>query len=127
MNSEHAIDIYITRPEKRVHVHRRRDVTCLSLPPDTSASLLGAAVSEGLAPKESNRFQWVPGDTCPPFSWEEVDCVVVIRQDGKLIVATPYCAWGKAPDIVLARQPKWGALGEAIFQQADYPYTNGLI
>ncbi len=127
MNPEHAVDIYIERPEKCVHIHRRRDATSLSLPPGTSVGLLGAVVSEGLVPKESSGFQWVPMGICLPFSWEQVDCVTVIRRDGKLIVATPFCSWGKAPDIVLARQPKWGVLGEAIFQQADYPYTHGLI
>jgi hypothetical protein len=46
--------------------------------------------------------------------------VVVWRRDNKTVIATPWEAWGKAPDLMLEKRPKYAALGEAVLAQAQY-------
>jgi hypothetical protein len=37
-----------------------------------------------------------------------------------MIVATPFCSWGKAPDIELSELPRLIDIGEAVIAQARF-------
>jgi hypothetical protein len=88
---------------------------------NADAKTLGIAVIEALDPKRSqHQLTWLP--ECAEYTRlsEERMTVVVWRHDHKMIIATPFCSWGKAPNIELSELPQLIDLGNAVIFQAKY-------
>jgi len=118
MNPSHAVDVYVDLTVAEVLVIRRRDFHRWR--GEIDARQLGSVVSEGLDPKRFREVQWQ--SACEAFEQldEGREIVVVWRQNHQTIVGTPFCPWGKAPNIVLDESPRFQELGEAIIAQAKF-------
>ena len=121
MNPEHAIDIYFNYLENTMSFLRRRDDSIFVLKEKLEPKEIGHAAFEGLVPKISNELEWVVIDNNTfHVDWDNVEVVVVWRDNEKTIVATPAANWGKVPDITLKQNPNYIELGEAILKQIAY-------
>ena len=120
MNPEHAVDIYFDFVENEVTFLRRRDSMHLVLKEFNEAKSIGHAAFEAIEPKISNELPWQKTGDNWRIEWDNLDIVVAWRDQGSLVVATPLCGWGKAPDIKVKNQPSYLELGAAIIEQRNY-------
>jgi hypothetical protein len=118
MDPSHAVDIYVDLAASEAMIVRRRDLNWLHGCLD--ARTIASGVSEGLDPKRSHRHVWQSDPGSWDYESEDIQIVVVWRQNHQTIIGTPYCPWGKAPDIVLDESPRFSELGEAIIAQANF-------
>ena len=117
MNPVHAVDVYVDAATLEAAVFRRRDGLWWRSGGGATPHLLGRAVSEALRPGPPAELAWEVTVDGLPVTTDNRQVVVIWRQDHRTIVATPYCDWGRAQDIVLGEMPAHGAMGEAILQQ----------
>ena len=118
MNPSHAVDVYVDLAARDAVVIRRRDLRRWR--GEIDAGMLGSVVREGLDPKRSQRVDWESEREAWEHDNEDREIVVVWRQNHQTVVGTPFCPWGKAPNIVLGESPPFRELGEAIIAQAMY-------
>jgi len=118
MNPSHAVDVYVDLATAEAFVIRRRDLGRWR--GEIDARMLGSVVSEGLDPKRSQRIEWQSEYESREHESEGREIVVVWRQNHQTIVGTPFCPWGKAPNIVLDESPRFQELGEAVIAQAKF-------
>ncbi|WP_223671311.1 hypothetical protein [Kangiella shandongensis] len=120
MNPDHAVDIYSNYVTGEITFIRRRDDSLYLLHSAADRKEIGAAASEAIEPKISGGLPWskIPEDWF--VEWDQLDVVVAWRDGGQLVIATPFCHWGKAPDILINNQPSHLDFGTAIVQQINY-------
>ena len=120
MNLEHAVDIYSNFITGEISFIRRRDNSEYVLSKASDNKVIGHAAFEGIEPKISNELPWEAVDKNWNIDWDQIDIVVVWRDEGEMVVATPICNWGKAPDIKLKNHPSYIEIGDAINKQLIY-------
>ena len=120
MNPEHAIDIYSNFVTGKITFIRRRDSSEYIMSEAINAKKIGHAAFEGIAPKISNKLPWVKIDDNWCIEWDYLDVAVAWRDSESMIIATPICDWGKAPDIKIDKEPTYTELGNAIIKQLEY-------
>ena len=118
MNPSDAVDVYVDLSTAEASVVRRRDLRRWHGEIDTR--LIGSVVSEGLDPKRSEEVVWQSDYVVREHEGNGREIVVVWRQNHQTIVGTPFCPWGKAPNIILDESPRFRELGEAIIAQAKF-------
>lgn len=118
MNPSHAVDVYVDLATEEVLVIRCRDWGRWRGQIDIR--LLGSVVSEGLDPKCLRQVDWQSECEAGEDESDGREIVVVWRQNHQPIVGTPFCSWGKAPNIILEKTPQFRKLGEAIIAQARF-------
>ena len=117
MNPAHAVDVYVDSTTLEAAIFRRRDRLWWWSGGGASPDLLGRAVSEALRPGPPAGLVWEPAVDGLAVTTDNRQIVVVWRQDHRTVIGTPYCDWGKAPDIVLGETPAHRALGAAVLEQ----------
>ena len=120
MNPDHAVDIYIDAVTLDATVFRRRDSHWWHSGGAIDDALLGLAIKEAIDPKTSHRLAW--DKHCDSYMQlvETRQIVVVWRQDHGILIGTPLCPWGKAPNVSLGEWPQNEELGNAVLDQARY-------
>jgi hypothetical protein len=120
MNPAHAVDIYVDATTLEATIFRRRGALWWHSGGGADPYLLGLAVNEALRPGPPRELIWEPAFDHLAAVSDNRQIVVVWRQDHRTIVATPYCSWGKAPDIVLGEMPSHRELGQAVLDQIRF-------
>lgn len=119
MNPEHAVDIYFDFVRNEVTFLKRRDQTHLVLQEVEDPKKIGHAAFEAIETKK-NILGWRNTREDWNIEWENLDIVVAWRDQGSIIIATPLCNWGKAPDIKIKQKPTYIEFGDSILKQRNY-------